>query len=318
MPFRIAIAGDIGSGKTTIARRLAEAAGVEPLSTGGIQRRLAQARGLTVLELNKLAETDGTIDREIDGYLMNLPSGDLVVESRMAWHFVPDTLKVYLYVSRHQAVRRLLAEHRIGEDYRSISDPARQVLARRESEVLRFKKYYNVDIDDLRNYDVVIDTTFAAVEDIVQRIRNHTEGGNRPICWIDPRNLVPTRAIGEWRDDRLGDSGKGIVSSGLDGGSPLAVLYVDHVFYILHGHAQAAAAVRAGTRFVPGTIAASDDEPCIPGLSARQYVQDAVQDSLVFDWEDAVGFRYEEKIWKGRAETSERTDFKATSGTRPG
>src|SRR5580704_1835887 len=37
MAFRITIAGDIGSGKSTIAKRLAELAGVEPLSTGGIQ-----------------------------------------------------------------------------------------------------------------------------------------------------------------------------------------------------------------------------------------------------------------------------------------
>ena len=80
MAFRITIAGDIGSGKSTIAKRLAELARVEPLSTGGIQRQLAQARGLSVLELNKLAEQDPSIDKEIDGYLLALPLGELVVE----------------------------------------------------------------------------------------------------------------------------------------------------------------------------------------------------------------------------------------------
>ena len=79
MPFRITIAGDIGSGKSTVAKKLADWLGVEPLSTGGIQRQIAQQRRLSVLELNKLAEEDPSIDREIDGYLMRLPDGELVV-----------------------------------------------------------------------------------------------------------------------------------------------------------------------------------------------------------------------------------------------
>ena len=108
MPLRVTIAGDIGSGKSTVAKRLAELVGVDALSTGGIQRQLAQKRGLTVLELNKLAEEDASIDRDIDSYLMGLSPGDLVVESRMAWHFVPDTLKTYLYISDKAAARRIL------------------------------------------------------------------------------------------------------------------------------------------------------------------------------------------------------------------
>ena len=66
MALRITIAGDIGSGKSTVAKKIAEAVGLEPLSTGSIQRQLAQARGLTVLELNRVAEEDATVDKEID------------------------------------------------------------------------------------------------------------------------------------------------------------------------------------------------------------------------------------------------------------
>ena len=112
----------------------------------------------------------------------------------MAWHFVPDTLKVYLYISDRAAARRILGAQRSDEDYRSISDPTRPILARRESEIIRFKKYYNVDIDDLRNYDVVIDTTFAPVDDVVKQI-SEFKNASKPACLIDPRNLVPTRRI---------------------------------------------------------------------------------------------------------------------------
>lgn len=301
MAFRITIAGDIGSGKSTIAKRLAELAGVESLSTGGIQRQLAQARGLSVLELNKLAEQDPSIDKEIDGYLLALPPGELVVESRMAWHFVPDTLKVYLYISDRAAARRILGAQRSDEDYRSISDPTRPILARRESEITRFKKYYNVDIDDLRNYDVVIDTTFAPVDDVVKQISELKETASKPACLIDPRNLVPTRRIAPSARRELRDLEESMGTHGFDPSKPIRTLYVDHVFYIIDGHARAAAALRAGTQFVSAVLAASNDEPYVDDSSARQYVADAVDHSLISDWQTAVGFRYPEEIWKGRA-----------------
>ena len=78
--MRITIAGDIGSGKTTIARELAAHLAVEMRSTGGIQRQLAAARGITTLELDQLAESNSAIDRQIDRYLKTLPDGNLVVE----------------------------------------------------------------------------------------------------------------------------------------------------------------------------------------------------------------------------------------------
>jgi CMP/dCMP kinase len=297
--LRITIAGDIGSGKSTIAKRLADQAGVDPLSTGGIQRQLAQRRGLTVLELNKLAETDPRIDEEIDGYLKALPAGDLVVESRMAWHFVPDTLKVYLYISDRAAARRILGAQRSDEDYRSIPDPTLPILARRESEIIRFKKYYDVDIDNLLNYDLVIDTTFASVDDVAGQITRFEEAAGKPMCFVDPRNLVPTQGIRQ--SGQLGEVEDDMRRHGFDPAKPVRTLYVDHVFYILDGHARVAAAVRTGTKFVSCLIAASNDEVHAGGGSARQYVTNAVREALISDWEKAVGFRYPEDIWKARA-----------------
>jgi CMP/dCMP kinase len=293
--LRITIAGDIGSGKSTVAKRLAELAGVKPLSTGGIQRQLAQKRGVSVLELNRLAENDPSIDREIDSYLMQLPPGNLVVESRMAWHFVPDTLKVYLYISDQAAARRIVGAQRSDEGYQTIADAAAPILARRKSEILRFSKYYNVDIDDLLNYDIVVDTTFASVDDVVRQIGEPHNFEKKPGCLMDPRNLVPTR-----------HSRQSIAhSAGTDNTDPpIATLYVDHVFYIVDGHTRAAAALKAGTQFVSCTISASNSERYRGKLSARQYVRNAVDDALIAEWEAAAGFRFEGEIWKGRAHRS--------------
>jgi cytidylate kinase len=303
-PLRITIAGDIGSGKSTIAKRLADLAGREPLSTGGIQRQLAQARGLTVLELNKLAEQDPSIDQEIDGYLIRLEDRQLVVESRMAWHFVPETLKLYLYISDGAAARRIIGAQRIDEHYGTIANAIQPIMARRRSEIIRFRKYYNVDIDDLRNYDLVIDTTFATVEEVVAEVRQYKrlehDPARKPACLIDPRNLVPTRRL------TLDDSAPDTTTAEPAMTASLVTLYVDHVFYVVEGHARAAAAVRRGTRFVACSIAASNDEAYIRGLTARQHIRSCVDDALVHDWEAAVGFQYQEEMWKGRAGDTRR------------
>jgi predicted cytidylate kinase len=295
MPLRITIAGDIGSGKSTVAKRLAELAGVEPLATGGIQRQLAQKRGVSVLELNRLAENDASIDREIDSYLMGLSQDTIVVESRMAWHFVPDTLKVYLYISDVAAARRIVGAQRMDEGYQTIAEATQPILDRRKSEILRFKKYYDVDIDALRNYDLVVDTTYASADDVVQQITGPHDLSNKPACVIDPRNLVPTRS---------GKPSSGVEESvrarGFDLEKPIATLYVDHVFYVVDGHARAAAALRTGTKFVTCKITASNDEAYTGDLTARQYVRKAIHPALISAWQETVGFRYEGEMWKGR------------------
>jgi CMP/dCMP kinase len=302
MTSRITIAGDIGSGKTTVARRLAGMIGVDPLSIGSLQRQLAQARGVDTLELNQLAETDMGIDREIDGHFKGLSHGDLVAEARLAWHFIPDTLKVFLYISDFEAVRRVIGAKRADENY----DPAlavEKIFARRLSEVERFKRYYDVDIDRLSNYDLVIDTTFSSVDEIVKKIFKHlhVEGRSKDsLCHLCPRNLVPTHGIRELQVDRVKRIEDDIIARGFNVIEPISVLYVDHVFYIVDGHARVGAAIGDKLTFVPAVIRAHDDEP-YEGRTARQHVQESVTDARVYDWEEAMGFRFQDLIWKGRA-----------------
>jgi CMP/dCMP kinase len=304
MPLRITIAGDIGSGKTTVARRLAGMIGVEPLSIGSIQRQLAQARGVSTLELNQLAETDTTIDREIDSYQMNLPPGNVVAEARLAWHFIADTLKVYLYISDYEAARRIVRAKRSDETYES-SDPLESIIARRRSEASRFQKYYGVDIDDLNNYDLVIDTTQASIDEVVRKVYKRARHiHNEREIWISPQSLVPTQGIRDLSSDSVDQVEGEIIAHGYETLHDVSALYVDHVFYILDGHARVAAAIRNKLTFVPVRIVASDDQPYVKELSARQYIQDAVNDSRVNDWEDAVGFKFRDRIWQPRSKVA--------------
>ena len=62
----IAISGDLGSGKTAIASRLAERMQLQMLNVGNLYRQMAQQRGMSALQLNIHAERDEAVDEEVD------------------------------------------------------------------------------------------------------------------------------------------------------------------------------------------------------------------------------------------------------------
>ena len=64
--MHITLTGNLGSGKSTIAKIMSEKYGFEIYSTGSIIRELAKERGLSVLEMNKLMQQDNSFDHIID------------------------------------------------------------------------------------------------------------------------------------------------------------------------------------------------------------------------------------------------------------
>ncbi len=168
-PILITISGDLGSGKSTVGRLIALRLGVPLKSTGAFQRELAQRIGLTTLELNKLAETDRSIDTQIDAISAEIErqQTSTVVDSRMAWHFIPSAFKVFLSVDARLAAQRIFDAPRSSETpYASVEEVQAANLARRQSEVERFKSRYGVNIADHANFDLVVDTSAAAPDAI--------------------------------------------------------------------------------------------------------------------------------------------------------
>ena len=171
----ITISGMLGSGKSTVAKLLAERLGWDYYSTGNAQREIAAKRGMTTLELNRLADTDPTIDQEIDGVFKNFNEDirqNLVIDSRMAFFFVPNSMKVKLNVDTEVAGERVFYDkERTGEKkYESVAEAVAYLKARRASEVERFKRVYHVDIDNDENFDYVINSTYHTPAEVVDLI----------------------------------------------------------------------------------------------------------------------------------------------------
>ena len=162
----IAITGDLGSGKSSVAKIICQKAGYDYFSTGSLQRKLAAEKGMDTLELNYLSEKTNEIDDYIDAFLKNIDSDKsitkpMVLDSRLAWHFVKSAFKVYLKVQPEIAARRVLADKaRSNEPLTAdIEDSKNSLLERQEVEARRFKKLYRIDYRKLDHYDLVINTS---------------------------------------------------------------------------------------------------------------------------------------------------------------
>lgn len=179
--MKISLAGDLGSGKSTVTDLLLAATGAERYTTGKIMRVLAASRGMSIDEFNRSIEGNPEVDRLIDDGLRALSDDprDLVIDSRMAWHFTRGTFRVYMSTDPAIAAERIMAAGREGETFSTLDEAITRIAARRASEKKRYFDFYGVDITDLFNYDLVIDTSYAGPAQIASEILSAYE------VWLD-------------------------------------------------------------------------------------------------------------------------------------
>ncbi len=171
--MKITISGTPGSGKSTVAKKLAEKLGLRHFSAGDFQRDLAKEKGVTPLELAKMAEADPEIDKKTDSWAEAVGEADdnFVMDSRLAFNFIPDSVKIFLDVSEDDAARRIYHDMRPEEKENTTQGATYESIKKREeSEKKRYQQYYGIDYTNPDNYDLVIDTTEVPVAEVVKKI----------------------------------------------------------------------------------------------------------------------------------------------------
>jgi len=171
----IAISGKAGSGKSTVAKELAKKLGLKHYSVGDLMRKMAKEKGITLLELGRRAEKDKSIDRELDERQIELGSNekDFVIDGRLTAFFMPKAdLKVFLDCDDEVRAERVLKNERKDERGKSLNEIIKKINEREESERKRYKGYYNADYYNKSLYDLVINTTFLTVEEVIDNIKD--------------------------------------------------------------------------------------------------------------------------------------------------
>lgn len=169
----ISISGMPGSGKSSVGGLVAKRLGYKFYSAGKVRRMIAERKGMTLEEYNKLGETDPLTDKEIDDFVMKLgqTEDDFVIDSKLAFHFIPKSLKFFLKCDLKVAAERIFNDQsRKEEKFRSVKETEESLKRRIESDKWRYQKYYRLDAFDKKNYDYVIDTTKMTMGPIIEKI----------------------------------------------------------------------------------------------------------------------------------------------------
>src|SRR5438034_10136919 len=167
--MRITLSGDLGSGKSSVGRRLAEKLGLPHYSAGTLFREIGQISNLDALQTSLAAENNVGIDFAVDERTRELDRRieNFIIDSRMAWHFVSRATRVYLSVSPEPAANRITSDRtRSTESYESLPVALASLEKRRESEIRRYKSLYSFDLTDPANYDHVVITDDADIDAI--------------------------------------------------------------------------------------------------------------------------------------------------------
>lgn len=172
----ITITGVAGSGVSTISKKLAERLRFRFFSAGALFRAVADAHHMTLGELTRQAESDHSIDKEIDELVQELGIKEtrLVVDSRLAYHWIHRSFKVFLHVPPEVGAQRIhdsaRNEDKDGNKIDTVEGVLQKTAARHASKKQRYQDIYAVDIENTKPFDLVLDTTDLSAERAVEEI----------------------------------------------------------------------------------------------------------------------------------------------------
>ncbi len=161
----ITISGPPGSGKSTLSKILSARLGLELISMGDIFRKCAEDRCMCLAEFGILAKKNGDIDREIDEMQKRIAKerDNILLEGRLSGFLVDADLKVWL-----KAPLEIRAQRIAKRENKDVCVAMAQTQEREKCERERYLNYYDIDIEDLSVYDLVIDSSKWEPEEITE------------------------------------------------------------------------------------------------------------------------------------------------------
>ena len=160
----ITISGPHGSGKSTIAKEIAKALNLKYVSSGQTFRKLAAEHNCNLEEFSQMCEQNKSIDKKIDQITIDeAKKGDVVLEGQLVSWMAKDFADFSIYITASLDTRVERIAKRDGIDF----DKAKKItMARTKSQVKRFKKMYDIDIENKEIYDLILKTDRLTKEEV--------------------------------------------------------------------------------------------------------------------------------------------------------
>lgn len=174
----ITLGGYPGSGKSTLRKLLANRLGYATFSTGDFMRALAIKEGHTLESFNELIATRKDIDEHIDAELARIEKEEdnMIIDSHLAYHFVPSGFSVFLDLSFDTAAERIYGDREAivrkesGERLDSLEGVREATRKRVLNHIDRYKRHYGINPYDPSSYDLVVSSERNTPEALVETI----------------------------------------------------------------------------------------------------------------------------------------------------
>lgn len=171
----ITISGDPGSGKTTLAEKLARVTRFENLYVGGLMREAAAAAKMTLEEFYEKLSVSPERERKFDALVASqmVEKENLIVQGRVAFYIAKQVgirvINVFLAVHPYQGAERLAK--RPEHANRKLDDIRFEALGRQATEQARYRELYRIDNHrDPKHFDIVIDTTALHPDAVLEKV----------------------------------------------------------------------------------------------------------------------------------------------------
>lgn len=170
----ISIAGDLASGKGTVSCLLKEKLNYEIYSNGNYFRKLAKQKNMSVTEFNEYIKDHPEIDKQIEKSAGEYVKehDNVIIDARLGWYVAPFSFKIYLKVDIDEAANRAFLDEarKNTECFETVEKHKQDLIKRFKLENERYYNLYGVRKDDMKNYDLVLDTTNMTPEEVCNTI----------------------------------------------------------------------------------------------------------------------------------------------------
>jgi cytidylate kinase len=174
----ITFSGLHGTGKTTVAKLVAEKLGLSHISTGMIFREMAEAKHMSLVEFSEYAANHREIDVQLDKKMRKHGlKGNVVLDGQLCWHFLEKEAdwKVLLVCDDSTRIQRIYDRDREAKDSGiTLASAMHETLERERIEQARYKVIYGIDLSDSdfvrKKHDIVVDTTNLSIPEVVEAV----------------------------------------------------------------------------------------------------------------------------------------------------
>jgi CMP/dCMP kinase len=161
----VTISGPTGSGKSTVAKFIARKLGVDYYSIGDYFRQSAREAGMDVKEFTEKASKEFHL--QADNHVDELSKkGNIVIEGRLVGYMASGSdYRIYLTAPLKVRAERIATRNEI-----SIREAMKRVKEREDEHSRIFKEVYGLDVEKLEIYDLVLNTEFYDINEVVGHV----------------------------------------------------------------------------------------------------------------------------------------------------